>query len=128
MFLVIHQYASYKLGVYNDKYKTAEANNTAWIMVGFFNRTPPSARIGLSEPELPYSSEMPTDVEAVLVDQLLEKHLVQLWSAYNSLVCEPSPTDALLVVDNAFALLAPYLMLLLMKGPHWLQHWINSQD
>ena len=92
------------MGVYGDNYKTVEANNIVWMMVRFFNRAARPARTDLPEPELPHSSELPTDVEAVPVNQLLEKQTVQFWSAYNSLVCNPSPTDALLVVDNAFAL------------------------
>ena len=47
---------------------------------------------------------MTTDVEAVPANQLVEKQTLQLWSAYNSLVCKPSSTDAPLVVNNAFAL------------------------
>ena len=91
VFLLIPQYASYKLGVYDDNYKTAKANDIAWMIFRFFNRAPPSAQTDLPEPELPHSSTMATNVEAVPVNQLLKKQTVQLWSAYNHLCANHHP-------------------------------------
>ena len=84
MFFGIPQYASYKLGVYDDNYKTAEASDIAWMIVRFFNRAPPSARTDLPDPKVPHSWEIPTDVEAIPVNQLLEK-LVTLVTALDQL-------------------------------------------